>query len=578
MRAEKESKKRNHLIALLLVLVLAVSSLAACGKKETPASGDKGNKQEMEEQETENQTPEKENEETKNPETEDDSQEQTLEGNESGLPLTEEKKELSIWLTWSNSYVSDPNELIAYKELEERTNVHLNWTYANNTEAKEKFGLLIASGDYPDIVCNASSYYTGGLSAAVDDGVFLDMTDIVAQYMPNYSRILNSDEGIRKNSTSDSGRLDTVWAYATWDGKIQGEPIWSGLAIRQDWLNKLGLEVPETIDEWHDMLVAFRDKTDCDYPMSIPGDGLGMTGGFLSAYDVMPEFYQVDGKVKFGPIEEGYKKWLDLFRSWYAEGLIDPNFPTNNVVFMTDHDTMATGKCGVGLELSGYMADVLKVQGYTQEADFFLIGAKNPTLVKGETAQSTFPGREYLDISVNLTSNCKDIELAAKWLDYMYTTDGMELINYGIEGDSYFVDEAGEYQWSEKVMKGVDGLTAMDTKNLYTLGTSTLGLYSWATNQKIRGDNDVALAMASWDLDGNDYAIHSSVTLTTEENTEFYNHYTDIETLVDEFTTKYIMGNVPESDYDSFIKNLETYGIQICIQLKQQALDRYNQR
>ena len=38
----------------------------------------------------------------------------------------------------------------------------------------------------------------------------------------------------------------------------------------------------------------------CDYPMSIPMDGAGFTGGFLSAYDVLPEFYQVDGKVKFG--------------------------------------------------------------------------------------------------------------------------------------------------------------------------------------------------------------------------------------------------------------------------------------
>ena len=272
-------KTKGNVVALLLVLVLAVSSLAACGKKESNSiPEEKDGKQETENR-TENQ-PEGDGEETEPEEQE---------KNDSGLPLTEEKKELSVWLRWSNSYVNDPNELIAYQELETRTNVHVVWNYVGDNEAKEKFGLLVASGDYPDIVCGGSSYYTGGLAAAVDDGVFLDMTDIVEQYMPNYSKILHSDDEIRKNSSADSGRLNTVWAYATLDGKIQGESVWAGLALRRDWLEELNKEVPETIDEWHDVLVAFKENMGCDYPMSIPMDGAGFTGGFLSAYDVLPE-------------------------------------------------------------------------------------------------------------------------------------------------------------------------------------------------------------------------------------------------------------------------------------------------
>ena len=561
-------KTKGNVVALLLVLVLAVSSLAACGKKESNSiPEEKDGKQETENR-TENQ-PEGAGEETEPEEQE---------KNDSGLPLTEEKKELSVWLRWSNSYVNDPNELIAYQELETRTNVHVVWNYVGDNEAKEKFGLLVASGDYPDIVCGGSSYYTGGLAAAVDDGVFLDMTDIVEQYMPNYSKILHSDDEIRKNSSADSGRLNTVWAYATLDGKIQGESVWAGLALRRDWLEELNKEVPETIDEWHDVLVAFKENMGCDYPMSIPMDGAGFTGGFLSAYDVLPEFYQVDGKVKFGPLEEGYKQWLDLFRDWYAEGLIDPNFQTNSVLFMTDHDAMATGKCGAGLEICGYMADVLKTMGYTEEEDFYLVAAKSPTLTKGDIVQSPFMGREYLDISTNITSKCRDVELAARWLDYMYTEEGMKLINYGIENDSYYIDENGECQWTDKIMNGIDGLTPTDSKNLYTLGTSTIGLYSWETNRKAAMATEADLAVQVWDQDKADYMIHSSVTLTTEENTEFYTHYTDIATLVDEFTVNYIMGTASEADYTTFIQNLETYGIQTCIQLKQQALDRYNQR
>ena len=127
-------------------------------------------------------------------------------------------------------------------------------------------------------------------------------------------------------------------------------------------------------------------------------------------------------------------------------------------------------------------------------------------------------------------------------------------------------------------MNGIDGLTPTDSKNLYTLGTSTIGLYSWETNRKAAMATEADLAVQVWDQDKADYMIHSSVTLTTEENTEFYTHYTDIATLVDEFTVNYIMGTASEADYTTFIQNLETYGIQTCIQLKQQALDRYNQR
>ena len=216
--------------------------------------------------------------------------------------------------------------------------------------------------------------------------------------------------------------------------------------------------------------------------------------------------------------------------------------------------------------------------GYTEEEDFYLVAAKSPTLTKGDIAQSPFMGREYLDISTNITSKCREVELAARWLDYMYTEEGMKLINYGIENDSYYIDENGECQWTDKIMNGIDGLTPTDSKNLYTLGTSTIGLYSWETNRKAAMATEADLAVQVWDQDKADYMIHSSVTLTTEENTEFYTHYTDIATLVDEFTVNYIMGTASEADYTTFIQNLETYGIQTCIQLKQQALDRYNQR
>lgn len=507
----------------------------------------------------------------------DNSEEDFAGTDEWSWPLPE-KKELSIWIEWNNDYAEDPNELFSMEVHEENTNVHINWTALGSSEVKEKFGLMLASGEYPDIIRHGDNWYSGGVIAMEQDGVTLDLTDLIPTYMPNYQTLRTSDPDVERATKGDDGRLLAVYSLASDNGVLKGEHIWHGLVLRKDWLEELEMESPVTIEDWHKVLVAFKEHYGCEAPLMIGQNGTDASSAFTSAYGVLSALFLDGDTVKFGPVEEGYRQWIELFRDWYAEGLIDPNFQTNSVLFMTDHDAMATGKCGAGLEICGYMADVLKTMGYTEEEDFYLVAAKSPTLTKGDIAQSPFMGREYLDISTNITSKCREVELAARWLDYMYTEEGMKLINYGIENDSYYIDENGECQWTDKIMNGIDGLTPTDSKNLYTLGTSTIGLYSWETNRKAAMATEADLAVQVWDQDKADYMIHSSVTLTTEENTEFYTHYTDIATLVDEFTVNYIMGTASEADYTTFIQNLETYGIQTCIQLKQQALDRYNQR
>ena len=75
-------------------------------------------------------------------------------------------------------------------------------------------------------------------------------------------------------------------------------------------------------------------------------NGYDICHSFLSAYGVLGEFYQENNVVKFGPLEDGYKQWVQLFHDWYAEGLIDPNFITNDAAMMGSADYMGTGKAG----------------------------------------------------------------------------------------------------------------------------------------------------------------------------------------------------------------------------------------
>ena len=96
--------------------------------------------------------------------------------------------------------------------------------------------------------------------------------------------------------------------------------------MRADWLEELNMDVPETIDDWHEMLVAFRDEMGADVPLILPKSGRSGNSIFVSAFGVGSGFYQVDGKVQFGPIQDGFKEYLTLMNQWYNEGLLDPDF------------------------------------------------------------------------------------------------------------------------------------------------------------------------------------------------------------------------------------------------------------
>ena len=136
MKQKQSHHKKRNIRGMIASLLICLLLFSACGNKEQAADNKETGKQE-----TENKTPDKgtENETDTNTVTED---------SKYTFPLAE-KQELSMWLVWSNSYVEDPNDLLAIQKIEENTNVHVNWTVVSMNEQSEKFGLMLASGDYP---------------------------------------------------------------------------------------------------------------------------------------------------------------------------------------------------------------------------------------------------------------------------------------------------------------------------------------------------------------------------------------------------------------------------------------------
>ncbi len=582
-----KKKSLSRWIAVLVCLSMCLFSLSACGKKESQgtAGKDSGTKQEQkEEQSSLGQT---EGDQTEENETDKENQNQTdseaaggeqpggMQEAEGGqLPISEEKTELSFWLPYDNLMAEDPNTLPSVQKMEELTNVHIRYITVGMNEQQEKYGLMLASGEIPDIVKEGSSMYSGGSQKAVEDGIFLDLTDYIERLMPNYMGFVKADETMWRDVRTDDGRFVTIYEI---DGDETGpayEPTFMGLLIRGDWLEELKLPVPETLEDWHKVLTAFKEEKGAEAPLMIGTKGTIPIGYFASAFGVLPGFYRDGSVVKYGPAEEGYREYLKLFHQWYEEGLIDYNFISNNADYTAPAEYMATGRAGAGCSTYVFSAnEYYRTFGYSQDEKINLVGTPFPVQNQGDEQISAYPNKRVLGSIYSISATCKNPELALKWLDYQYSYDAMLLNNFGIEGESYTIDENGKPQLTEQIQQNPDGLGMMDALKQYVIGYSN-GWYNWKRYDSLY-DPSVKLCQEVWDQASLEHVLPSAATMTAEESNEFYTLYTSVQTMVEEMTVKYITGAESLEDYDGFVEKLHQYGVDRCLEIRQNAYDRY---
>lgn len=393
--------------------ILALAMLAGCGNSSSSSSGQSSSSTVS--TSSAESTPES---------SETNGTEEKLPLTEQTLPVSDEKVTLSYWRVWSNDYTPDFNEYQVNKEMEELTNVKIEFTTVASSIGKEKFGILLASQDLPDMIENNVAYPGGG-EKAISDGIYIDMAPYVADYMPTYRALRESDETVRKITVSDTGKMWGIYPlFCNNDMELCAEPSWIGMVIRQDWLDGLKLEQPHTIDQWHTVLTAFKEQKGAEAPLLLSKTGIMPYDYFLSAFGVKSEFYRDGSTVKYGPIEEGYRQYLELMAQWYEEGLVDQNFISNEITSNAPKDYIATGKSGVATYSWAGTGNYLYETGSSTDANINWQPITGPVLKEGEVCQARNISYIAIQTPVSVTSSCEYPEVAAKWLDYQYTKDG----------------------------------------------------------------------------------------------------------------------------------------------------------
>lgn len=551
-------KNAKKLVALLLSLAL-VLSLGACG-----GNGESSTSSEA--------SPSSTTEESgAAAESGDESQAETAETGEFQLPIVDEPTTLSYFVADdSNAAImtTDWNDNEFYQEMERRTGVHLEFEMVSSADYQTNFNLMIASGNLADMIYVGASYYAEGVDAAIDDGYFLDLTDLVDEYMPNYEKIRTSDIQYELLSTTDSGRLGAVYEL-----RQSKQGPWLGLWIRQDWLDDLGLETPVTFDDYHEVLTAFKNEKGATAPLILNFSGSDGEFGTMSGGLNVLNSWQLDetGKVNFGPYMDAWKEYVTIMHQWYTEGLIDPDF------MATDERTADMAKVVTGA--SGLFAALYTMpsvyEAASEDPNMNLAPVNPPVMNEGDEGHIRLRD-SYTSGNTAISADSENWEVALRWLDYLYTDEGALLANYGVEGDTFEFNEDGEPEFTDKILNNENGWTMTQTVASYLCPSAGIANWSDWTRELAGVPEKDQACYDVWSEFSDDWRLPSSVTLTQEESTERAALYADISTIVKEQTAQFISGALDiESNWDAYISALEASGMERAIEITQAAYDRY---
>ena len=484
-------------------------------------------------------------------------------------PLVDELTTLSIWFGWSayqssNGALDTPNDSPAFQAAIEKTNVTIDWTLANDVATQ--FPLLLASEDYTDMFINGESV-AAQLSSYYADEMILDLTDLIPQYAPNYHALRMDDFNFARCSATDEGKLLGMYtvhpvASVTW---------WAPIG-KVNWLN--GAD-PKTYDQWHDVLVSFRDDYNCPRPLVL--DVTGQDANLMAGFGIGPDWIVVDGDVRHSITEEGYREYLTMMHQWYDEGLI-------NAAFYEDSGlTFDFARCAsdeVGIFTSGYQWMQL-YESFSDDPDFRLQGMYVPVKEEGDERNiklSSTRDRILTREVIALFNGCSNPELAVAFIDFWFTPEGGCLKGYGVEGQGYYIDEDGIPMLTDLILNPTDpSMTSNNWRNQF-IADYIPGLMDWTRDMKGGMSESALEATMKWDYNWVDKITFPSVTRTQEEAEEYSFIMSDVDTRIDETIVKFITGEKSMDEWDSFVDELRVMGLDDARDIQQAAYNRFMAR
>lgn len=591
--------KRRKLLALLLALAMLVAVLSGCAAKETETTAPETTESEAPAPETPASEAPAEDAAPAEDEAAETEEAGPAEGDggfsiagthnadgtytsEGGITYPLGKigssgEDSDYYLTYFCSFgffdqgVDTYNDLPRLAQIREETGVYFEFYEVGFSVVSEQFNLLCAAGDLPDLV-QVGQYVTGGVGAAYEEEYIYDLTDLVEEFAPDWWAALQNTNKLTIDSAYTEGHILQITTIAN-------EYINDmGTLTRGDWLDELGLEAPETLQDFTDYLYTIQSTYNPEYPMFVETTGVinDKQAAFGSAiFEIggsTVSTYLDNGVIKSGMTSDGYRDYLEWFKQLYDDGIINSEFYASSLSEETQFGKIGKGQGGVWNNTSGSLEAAAL---YLDEANADMYAEPIPKTLSSEGVYDFGSEIKLSDEAYSISTNCEYPEVALQFYNWFFTEPGATLANWGKEGVSFDYDEDGDPYWRDEII----GPNA---------GTWDMWLNVWKNCpylEDVWAQFSTNTEQENWCLEvwnrsettTTDHTIPSGAALTTEETTQVATMSTDLCTYASEQILKFITGELELNDanWEAYCNQCNAMNLEQIVAVYQNAYEEY---
>ena len=374
---------------------------------------------------------------------------------ESGFPIVSEPVTLTVMGSIS-AVQPEFTEMYLMNKYEEMTGVHIEWTSVPSSARTERVTLAISSGDLPDVFLKCS-ISASNLQVYGDSGDLLDLAPLLETYAPNFWAYAQQYPDVLASITTPDGHIYSLPAIADAPAARMNKKLY----FNQEWMDALGMEQPTTVDELYAVLKAMKENDPNgngeadEIPLTESTGTLYMVfGGLFGCFNrgTHHEEYDVDpetGAVRHIKTSDAFRQTLEFMHQLYEEGIIDQEcitFDDSRAVGLISQDRQ-----GVYFATNLALLPADRMDVWTP-ASGWVDGAIWPLMRSHLHSVGAFA----------ISADCENPEVALRWVDYFYSEEGVRFYHYGIEGDTYQVNEDGSLSYTDEILAQVTGDMSYD--------------------------------------------------------------------------------------------------------------------
>ncbi len=512
--------------------------------------------------------------------------------NETGFPIFKEMQTVTVMFPRQPQHPTDFSDMWWVKVAREKFNINFEFILVEAVGWEEKKNLAFASDDLPDVFFHGiTSNDENNYGPA---GLLVNMAPYIEKYAPNIQNLLSQYDDVKKTFYFPDG---SCYCLPTFNSS-ERDMVVNRTYINRAWCEKLGVKMPENLDEFYNYLVAVRDgdPNGNGQQDEIPFSGLASTTAraqassgvgaqtgkqiILEACGLVDPYHDViDGKYVYVPIHENYRYYLEYMNKLWEEKLLDPDYFTQTLAEM--QAKYSENRIGA----SGSEVDVPTVSAAAGRDYHDYTGIRPLTSAVNDVPQVAAAfhyNRAWGTLAI--THKCKCPEALVRFLDYCYTEEGSVMNRVGPEYGAW--DGEGGYERATMedgtpyFIPHYDGFTSyyefrmtQSPMNVPYNSDTTL------TNYTVNGDPlNMYISTCMYEsgrLDARRFPF-PNVALSQEEQ-DILLGFLDINSYADTMEAQFITGETELNDqtWNDYVNTIKNMGIDELAAVQQAAYDRW---